>query len=470
MAGVTLAFLAPSHAVHTMPSHSPSGVRSASTHKISEPIAFPVAMGAGIGATLMGALCRRKEKKSNKKHRKNMAALKAVDEAMGEQVERQLMETAQDRVFHWLGKAPQAGSPCFAALHRYFPNALPSKAAHLRTKTVLEEEFGFTPKTTLLGSSFCPDEINHHGRDLPTVMRNYYGKIFPMGGIGGAPYVGETGFAAFSSHVADNGDIIVVFGPHVGISEAGEVGKYLREGQVEDSPACGAVIGAYQACMCSDGVTTPEMDPADMQMSEIKQEFTPHAEGISKTENPMAACSYQAFEFVKDRMLKIVNTKFGSGRLVLIGGIQINLPYPEFVDHFLPLMFEVRQEGKEAIDLIDRFTNPSIQQDLKDAPWAAVDAEREVFAWLTWSPPATSPVYQTLHKYFPGALPGQAVQGRVARILTGYGFDDTTLLGTSFCPDEINNESDSLSVLMQNFWGEVFPMGGISGTPFSGKT
>eukprot|EP00448_Togula_jolla_P006313 CAMPEP_0170594388 /NCGR_PEP_ID=MMETSP0224-20130122/13974_1 /TAXON_ID=285029 /ORGANISM="Togula jolla, Strain CCCM 725" /LENGTH=32 /DNA_ID= /DNA_START= /DNA_END= /DNA_ORIENTATION= len=32
------------------------------------------------------------------------------------------------------------------------------------------------------------------------------------------------------------------------------------------------------------------------------------------------------------------------------------MPYPEFVDHFLPLMFEVRQEGQAPIDLMDRFT------------------------------------------------------------------------------------------------------------------
>ncbi|CAK0795712.1 unnamed protein product [Prorocentrum cordatum] len=202
---------------------------------------------------------------------------------------REVEETAQDRVFHWLGKSPEYGSPCFTAMQRHFPNALPSKVVHNRSRAVLEMQYGFRPETTLLGSSFCPDEINNEDRDLPTVMRQYYGDIFPMGGIGGAPYVGETGFAAFSSHVADNGDIIVVFGPHVGISVEGEVGKYLRQGQSGNSSACGAVIGAYNACLCGGG-GNPEMDEADMQMSEIKQEFAAHAEKLSKAEDPMAAC------------------------------------------------------------------------------------------------------------------------------------------------------------------------------------
>merc|ERR1719188_2297784 len=134
-------------------------------------------------------------------------------------------------------------------MQKHFPNALPSKVVHNRTRSVLEEQLGFKPETTLLGSSFCPDEINNQERDLATLMRNHYGKIFPMGGIGGAPYVGETGFKAFSSHVADDGHIIVIFGPHVGISPAGEVGKYQRTGQDDVSTSCGAVVGAYSACV-----------------------------------------------------------------------------------------------------------------------------------------------------------------------------------------------------------------------------
>jgi hypothetical protein len=302
-------------------------------------------------------------------------------------------------------------------------------------------------------------------------MRDYYGSVFPMGGLGGVPYVGETGFAAFSSHVPEDGDIIVVFGPHTSISIEGEVGKHLREGQGCCSGSCGAVTGAYNVLV--SGSRDPDWDDADMQMSEIKQEFAQHVERLSETECPMAACTYQAYEMVKDRIARIVNTKFGDGRLVLIGGIILNLPDgdPTLDDHFLPLTFEVRQAGQPSIDLMDRFTNLSIQQDLTTAPWAAVGAQREVFAWMTWSPPSHTPVYQALHKYFPGALPAEAVHRRAIGVLEKYGFTaHNTLLGTSFCPDEINNEADCLPVLMQGHWGEVFPMGGLGGAPFTGKT
>jgi len=379
-------------------------------------------------------------------------------------------ETAQDRVFSWLGRAPKPGSECFQALQKFFPGALPGSAVHLRTQHILEKDFGLSPHNTLLGTSFCPDEINNKSQEVATLMRKYWGKVFPMGGIGGTPYVGQTGFAAFSSHVADDGNIIVIFGPHVGVSSQGVVGEYLRTGQQGGSSACGAVIGAYTACL-SSGSPDINDEEYDMQMDEIKKEFAPHAERLSKSENPMASAAYQAYDMVKDRMLKIVNTKFGSGKLVLIGGIQLNMPHPEMEDHFLPMMFEVRQEGQPTKDLMSYFCNASTQQDLRRAPWAANSAQREVFAWLALSPPAISPIYEAMHRYFPGALPGQAVHERTLRIIERYGFtDENTIMGTSVCPDEINNESKDLPVVMQDHWGEVFPMGGISGAPFAGKT
>eukprot|EP00401_Gymnodinium_catenatum_P037450 CAMPEP_0117485922 /NCGR_PEP_ID=MMETSP0784-20121206/15212_1 /TAXON_ID=39447 /ORGANISM="" /LENGTH=701 /DNA_ID=CAMNT_0005280519 /DNA_START=74 /DNA_END=2176 /DNA_ORIENTATION=- len=386
---------------------------------------------------------------------------------------RHKQETGQDRVFHWLGRGPAPGSALFESLHKHFPNALPGSAMHLRSTRVLQDEFGFFPSNTLLGTSFCPDEINNQNVDLTTLARKHWGRVFPMGGIGGAPYVGETGFVAFSSHVAKDGNIVVIFGPHVGISEKGEVGAYLRDGQSKHSSACGAVIGAYKACMCGgvDVGKGNEFSEYDMQMDEIKAEFAPHAAAISQAENVMASCAYQAWEMVKDRMLKIVNTKFGSGKLVLIGGIQINMPYPTNEDYFLPMMFEMRQEGQSSKDLMHYLADFSTQQDLKRAPWAAYTAQAETFAWLSWSPSRESPVYRALQTYFPGALPGQAVHQRTLRIFGRYGFEDkNTIFGTSLCPDEINNESFGLPVLMQEFWGEVFPMGGISGAPFAGKT
>jgi len=128
--------------------------------------------------------------------------------------------------------------------------------------------------------SICPDEINNQKGGLSNLMAECWGEFFPLGGISGAPFVGKTGFKAFSHHVPDHGNIILLYGPHVAISAEGEVGKYLREGQEQESTACGAVIGAYNAC-CNHAGDEEEFDEADMQMGWIKSQIAPHVERIS---------------------------------------------------------------------------------------------------------------------------------------------------------------------------------------------
>jgi hypothetical protein len=246
--------------------------------------------------------------------------------------------------------SPPAASPVYQALHKFFPGALPGEAVHRRSMQILQK-YGFKVENTLLGTSFCPDEINNQSDCLAVYLQDYWGEVFPMGGISGTPFTGVTGFAAFSSHVADEGNILVAFGPHVGISEEGEVGKIERNGQANISSACGAVIGAYNACRC--GWTTGSIDESsyDMQMDFCKRQIAPHADAIARTENPMAALSHQSYQMVKNSMFNSVNTKFGNGYLCLLGGIQVNMP-PGIPDHFYPVTFELRREGEPTIDLI----------------------------------------------------------------------------------------------------------------------
>merc|ERR1740130_1476980 len=144
-------------------------------------------------------------------------------------------------IFSWLNWSAQSGTPCYNSLHKYFPGALPGVGVQSRVSNILASYFDFTPDNTLFGNSICPDEINNMKGCLSLLMQDYYGELFPMGGISGAPFAGKTGFKAFSHHVPENGNIIILYGPHVAISESGVVGKHLREGQKDESAACGAV-------------------------------------------------------------------------------------------------------------------------------------------------------------------------------------------------------------------------------------
>mmetsp|Transcript_55865 Transcript_55865/g.149152 ORF Transcript_55865/g.149152 Transcript_55865/m.149152 type:complete len:183 (+) Transcript_55865:3-551(+) len=182
-----------------------------------------------------------------------------------------------------------------------------------------------------------------------------------MGGISGTPFSGKTGFVAFSSHVADDGHILVAFGPHVGISVDGEVGKCNRRGQRSSSTACGAVIGAYSAARSSSssGAPTPSGGASyDLQMDFVKAQIGAVASKVSGTEVPMAALAHESYGMVEKMMFEVVNTEFGSGYLALLGGIQINMPEP-WEDHFFPCTFELRRAGEPTVDLLAKLREMS---------------------------------------------------------------------------------------------------------------
>ena len=141
---------------------------------------------------------------------------------------------------------------------------------------------------------------------------------------------------------------MIMFGPHVGISKTGEVGKYHRVGQATESGACGAVIAAYNQC-CA-GADIP-WDKDDMQQSWLRDALGPRCQECKDSKNPLASFTHAAFDEIKAKMLRIVNTGYGSGKLVLLGGIQINMPKP-FEDHFQPKFFTVMQAGAEPVDIM----------------------------------------------------------------------------------------------------------------------
>jgi hypothetical protein len=91
---------------------------------------------------------------------------------------------------------------------------------------------GFNAENTLFAESSCPDEVNHDDKceDITAMFTDRWGEVFALGGIGGLPFAGKTGWAAFSSHVPVNGHISVLFAPHVGIDKDGNVGKVSRAG------------------------------------------------------------------------------------------------------------------------------------------------------------------------------------------------------------------------------------------------
>ena len=85
---------------------------------------------------------------------------------------------------------------------------------------------GYSQNTTLAACCVCSDEIN---RFLDSSLQEHVACLppFNLGGLSGFPFAGATGFGAYASHVPAGGALVLVYGPHVGVSLAGDVGRVM---------------------------------------------------------------------------------------------------------------------------------------------------------------------------------------------------------------------------------------------------
>jgi len=190
-------------------------------------------------------------------------------------------------------------------------------------------------------------------------MRERYGEVFPLGGLAGLPFTGKTGWGAFSHHVPENGNIMVLYAPHVGISSDGKVGTVHRHGQEETTSACGASIGAYNSLAPSDAAAGRHLEDAetrDRQMEYIIDALRPHVEklsGAGEHNDVMAALAFETYNMVEEMLYETIDRRWMSphSKLVLLGGIMLNVD-GDAPDQFVPLRFESLDKDGNVNDLM----------------------------------------------------------------------------------------------------------------------
>lgn len=189
---------------------------------------------------------------------------------------------------------------------------------------------GFAKDTTLVASSLCSDEVN---RPLEETFLKYYGNHFAMGGLAGFPFSGVTGFGAMASHIPDNGNCLLVYGPHVGVDSDGLVGKVNRRGKAKSGTCCGSAVAATKylaAVVTGEGEIMPSPGTAlDAQQIFVSNMLLPYASEITESENPMVTLPFLTFKPIDNMMNRIVakmSTKVGEkGRIAMLGGLQVRL-------------------------------------------------------------------------------------------------------------------------------------------------
>jgi hypothetical protein len=224
------------------------------------------------------------------------------------------------------------------AVKSHFPRAIDAKDTSIKYMAKMQIEHGIDISKVLMATSLCSDDINIPSTTFFSVL---FGP-FIMGGLGGLPFAGMTGMTAFAHHIPDDGAALIFYGPHIGITLDGELGKMYRPRQEAKGNSCGALMLALQR-FSEDPDYQPIITSADYQQMYLEKTLAQERERFLGAENPAKAITEITYEYI-DRFiheqLRATKDEFHVDRIALLGGIIINTDYG-MDDYFDVRNFEV---------------------------------------------------------------------------------------------------------------------------------
>jgi hypothetical protein len=224
-------------------------------------------------------------------------------------------------------------------IREHYPKADFGSKKVIEWFSILQSEINLQPNKLLVANSTCSDDVN--AIQYPDQAREVLGP-FNLGGLDGFPFAGLTGMNAFAHHVPIDGAISIFYGPHIGITKNGELGKIQRVGQDKPSNCCGACrVGLDK--LLENKIVTGEISEIDYQQNYLEQILLKQESRIKTSEIPLKEATEVIFEATEKRIRELVlQTKFPCRYVFLYGAIIINS------DHDIGAFYEVR-----TIELID---------------------------------------------------------------------------------------------------------------------
>jgi len=218
-----------------------------------------------------------------------------------------------------------------------FPNAMDAKDTSIHYLGRMQIEHKIDVSKVLMATSVCSDDIN-----VPsTTFFNVLFGPFIMGGLGGLPFAGQTGMTAFAHHIPDEGSAFIFYGPHIGMTLEGELGKMYRPRQEKTGNSCGALMLALSRFQ--DSSYKPVINDDDYQQMKLEESLLPYREQILDDSNSAKMITEATYEIIDKKIhdhLKTCKNEFKADKVTLLGGIIINTDYG-LDDYFDPRNFEV---------------------------------------------------------------------------------------------------------------------------------
>jgi hypothetical protein len=220
---------------------------------------------------------------------------------------------------------------------KQFPGAMDAKDTSIHYLGRMQIEHSIDISKVLMATSVCSDDIN-----IPsTTFFNVLFGPFIMGGLGGLPFAGQTGMTAFAHHIPDEGSAFIFYGPHIGVTLDGELGKMYRPRQEETGNSCGALMLALNRLQ--DENYRPTINDDDYQQMKLEESLLPYRDKIMDSKSQQKEITESTYKIINKKIhehLKTCKDEFPVNTVTLLGGIIINTDYG-LDDYFAPRNFEV---------------------------------------------------------------------------------------------------------------------------------
>ena len=201
---------------------------------------------------------------------------------------------------------------------------------------------GFTAANTLAAVSICRDELTQH---LMADVEQRWGPPFGLGGLGGVPVLGRTGWGACLSHVpedAGRGKLLVFGLPHLGLGPRGSVGESLRRGQVAPTPTCGALNSILATWGGQAATIDGEAALADQEADLLRRLVAAELDGPPADIVEITRAAAAAVVKEMNAQLEAL-APWDRMDVALFAGMQVHLP--DDVDHVVPITAEYWSAG-----------------------------------------------------------------------------------------------------------------------------
>lgn len=221
---------------------------------------------------------------------------------------------------------------------QHYPNAKNGEEITRTYLGFLKDEYKSDLTKMLFATSLCADDIN-----VSTDFRRVLSRPFTLGGMGGLPFAGLTGITAFAHHIPEGGDAFIFYGPHIGITDDGVLGKMRRPGQSHLTNSCGALMLALERMKDTEEIYIPVNTEIDYQQTLLERSVMPFKQQILEAAIPEKEITEVTFKIIHSRLhdlVQISKNEFNCERVFLLGSIIINTS-PEFSDYVDVKTFEV---------------------------------------------------------------------------------------------------------------------------------